>query len=72
MNVSAPPEYRLHLYRIWDPGTREVYAMPSAWNQELAERTVRDTAAHHPGAAVQVLTGGRWRPWLRVADAADA
>lgn len=68
VNSMSPPE----VYRIWNPETREVLAEVlatyGASDRALTERTVRDTAAHHPGACVQVYRAGEWRPWLRVAE----
>ena len=69
MQPQIPPVSRLHVFRVWNPRTSEVYATPGASDAALAERTVRDTVARYPGALVQVYAAGQWRPWLRVAEA---
>ena len=59
----------MHVYRVWNPKTREVYATLGAWDETLAERSIRDTAQVNPGSFVQVLRAGEWHPWLRPAEA---
>ena len=69
MQPQIPPVSRLHVYRVWNPRTSEVYATPGASDAALAERVLQDSVARYPGAIVQVYTAGQWRPWLRVAEA---
>lgn len=68
MQPPIPLVSRLHVFRVWNPRTREVYATPGASDRALAEQTASDTAERYPGALVQVYQAGKWRPWLRVAE----
>jgi hypothetical protein len=67
MHPPIPLVSPLHVYRVWNPRTREVYATPGASDRAQAEQVVRDTVARFPDALVQVYQKGEWRPWLSVA-----
>ena len=69
MNPTPLPLSKMHVFRVWNPRTREIYATPGASSPALAERTVAATAARYPGAVVHVYRAGQWLPWLRTTDA---
>ena len=64
----ASPLAPLHVFRIWNPRTGEVYATPGASDEALAVREVRKMAPRYPEGLVQVYRAGRWRPWLTMAE----
>jgi hypothetical protein len=66
MNPTPLPHSKMHVFRVWNPRTNEVYATPGASTAALAQRTVEATAARFPDALVQVYRAGQWHPWLRL------